>query len=312
MREGVEIITPSTRQRWLSLRQMDITASVVGSLFGCHDFVSPLELWASKTGRLAMTTDETEPMRRGRLLEPVAVQILREEHPDWQVDYSSADQVYYRDPARRLGATPDAQVMCPRRGKGVVQIKSVEAGTFRKKWVGDDGHPEAPLWIALQATLEAWLTGAEWAAVCPLVVGFGVEAPLIDIPLDHMDGVIDAMTERSAEFWQMVAEDREPPVDYQRDAALIDRLFAHGDAREEVDLTRDDTATELIEEIAIQREIFRKAEKRVLAAETEIKAKMGTAEIAHVAGGRTIVWKTYRRPNPGGLPTIYRVLRLPK
>lgn len=312
VRPGVEIITPATRQRWLHLRQMDVTASVVGALFGCHEYVSPLELWASKTGRLAVRTDETEPMRRGRLLEPVAVQILREDRPDWQIEYSNADQIYYRDPARRLGATPDVQAICPVRGRGVVQIKSVEAGTYRKKWIGDGGEPEAPLWIALQATLEAWLTGAEWAAVCPLVVGFGVDAPLIDIPLDHMDGIIDAMTERSRDFWQMVAEDREPPADYDRDAALIDQLFAYGDDREEIDLTSDEAVSELIEEIAIQRDLFRNAERRIASGEAEIKAKMGSAEVAHVAGGRSITWKTYRRPNPGGLPIVYRMLRLPK
>jgi hypothetical protein len=310
---AIEIINPSTRERWLRLRQMDITASVIGALFGVHDFISPYEVWASKTGRLPRMDQENDAMRRGRLLEPVAVAIIREDHPEWQVEYSTEDQIYYRDTVRRLGATPDVIAQCPRRGKGIIQIKSVEQSVFRRKWIDEDGNAEAPLWIALQASLEAYLVGAQWAAVCPLVIGFGIEAPVIDIPLDHLGGVIDAMTEKVAEFWLMVEEDREPPVDYGRDAALIDRLYAVGDAREEVDLTGNDRVPGIIEVIKEQRERAKAAEAEVARYEAEIKAAMGTAEVAHIMGGRTITWKTHTRRDPEtGRKSVYRQLRLPK
>lgn len=312
MRAGVEVIHPKDRQAWLRARQQDVTASTVGALWGVHEFLTTYELWASKTGRLPRQDQESDAMRRGRLLEPVAVQILREEHPDWQIDYSTAEQTYYRDPALRLGATPDVQVVCPRRGKGIVQIKSVEAGIFRRKWQDEDGTSEAPLWIALQAILEAHLTGAEWAAVMPLVIGFGIEAPLVDVPLEHMPAIIDQMAAKSAQFWEMVAEDREPVIDYARDADLIDRLYSVGDAREEVDLTGDDDLPLRLGHIAALRHRVRGDEKLIQAEEARIKAAMGTAEVAHIPGGRTITWKTLRRRNPDGSASVYRVLRLPR
>lgn len=309
----IEIITPKDRQAWLQARSQDITASVVGSLFNVHEYVTIYELWALKTRRLPRQDSESDAMRRGRLLEPVAVQILREERPDWEVAYSTDAQVYYRDPARRLGATPDVIVHCPVRGKGIVQIKSVEQGVYRRKWLDEDGMPEPPLWIALQATLEAYLTGAKWAAVMPLVIGFGIDAPLIDVPLDHMRELIDAMAENAAAFWQMVDEDREPVIDYARDAGLIDRLYALGDVREEVDLTGDAEITQRIASITAQQQIARAATARIAADEAWIKAAMGRAEVAHIPGGRTITWKTHRKRVPAtGAVTVYRRLRLPR
>lgn len=313
-RPGIEIITPRDRAAWLKARGQDVTASVVGALFDCHDYTTRLELWAIKTGRLPRSDDETPAMRRGRLLEPVAVQMLREDHPEWQIDYSTEAQTYYRDPAHRLGATPDVIVTCPRRGRGIIQIKSVDSLVFRKKWnpEGMEGTTEPPFWIILQSVLEAWLTGAQWAAVAPLVIGHGLELPLIEVPLDHMDDVIGAMQERTAEFWQMVREDREPQPDYERDAALIEAIYAVGDHREEVDLTGDPLIPVLVDQITADKSALKALESRISSAEAQIRAAMGSAELAHIIGGRRITWKTYRRPNPGGVPTVYRVLRLPR
>lgn len=313
-RPGVQIITPKDRQAWLRVRGRDITASTVGALFGEHEFLTVFELWARKTGRVTQAEDETPAMRRGRLLEPVAVQILREERPNWQITHNAAENVYYRDPAHRLGATPDVIVEAPGKGRGVVQIKSVEAGTFRRKWhpEGMDAAPEVPFWIALQATLEAYLVGAQWAAVAPLVIGHGLDMPLIEIPLDHMDGVIAAMAERAAEFWQMVEEGREPTPDFDRDGALIEAIYGFGDVHEEVDLTAEPGIAALIERAALAKANIQTWTREAERAEAQIKALMGTAEVAHVPGGRRITWKTYSRPNPGGVPSTYRVLRLPK
>lgn len=307
----IEVITPKDRAAWLRARGKDVTASTVAALFDCHPFISLLELWAAKTGRLPREDQETDAMRRGRLLEPVAVQILREDHPDWQIEYSTEAQIYYRDPALRLGATPDVIANCPRRGKGVVQIKSVEASTYRRKWLDEEGTPEAPLWIALQASLEAHLTGAKWAAVMPLVIGFGIEAPIIDVPTDHLAGVIEAMAERAADFWDMVRENREPPIDYARDGDLIDRMYRIGDPREEVDLT---AAPHIIEDIQRRAELRSEIvarEAEVAGIETRIKALMGSAEVAHLAGGRTATWKTQKRRGPDGRWITARPLRLP-
>lgn len=305
----IEQISPANRDEWLAIRGRDITASVVGALFDAHEYVTRYELWALKSGRLRRSSAETPAMQRGRLLEPVAVQLLRELRPDWTLSHNAAENIYWRDPEVRLGATPDVLARAPGRGAGVVQIKSVEAGTFRRKWLDDAGEPEAPLWIALQATLEAHLTGAQWAAVAPLVIGHGLEMPLIDVPL--VEGVTEAIEERAAEFWRMVEEGRAPEPDFARDGAIIDRLYAHGDGEHEVDLSADNRIPTLLAERHEALASRRTADARLAEIDAEVKAKMGAAEVAHIGQGRRITWTTQHRSGFHVPPKTVRALRYP-
>ena len=112
------------RTAWLKMRERDVTASVAGALFGdgVHDFTTRYGLWALKSGRLRQDPGETDAMRRGRLLEPVAVQLMRELRPAWTIEPCAT---YFRDAGERIGATPDAFAVDPdRAGFGVLQIKS--------------------------------------------------------------------------------------------------------------------------------------------------------------------------------------------
>lgn len=306
---NIQRITPRDRAAWLKARGQDVTASAVGSLFGAHDFMSYYELWAVKTGKLPSSFDETEPMRRGRLLEPVAAQIMREQHPSWAITHNAAENVYYRDPASRLGATPDFIINCPARGLGVVQVKSVEQSVYRRKWLDEEGEPEAPLWIALQATQEAHLVGASWAAVAPIVVGYGIDMPIIDVPL--IPGVWDAIKEKTAEFWAMVEDGREPLADYTRDGPLLDRLYPYSDGGEEVDLTADNRIPTLIETRHALLDAQRKTAGEIDAIDTEVKSKMGTATVAHIAGGQSITWRTTKRAAFTAPATTFRSLKYP-
>lgn len=303
-------ITPKDRSAWLKARGQDVTASTVGALFGAHEFLTLYELWAQKTGLIKSSSDESPAMRRGRLLEPVAAQIMREDRPGWTIHHNAAENVYYRDPDRRLGATPDFLITCPERGLGIVQTKSVEQSIYRRKWLDEDGEPEVPLWIALQATLEAHLVGAQWAAVAPMVVGFGIEMPIIDVPL--MPGVIEAIEERTREFWQMVEDGREPVQDYARDAALIDRLHPYNDPNHEVDLTADNRIPTLIEARRNALAMRRDCDAAISEIDAEVKSKMGSATVAHIAGGQRITWRTQKRAAFTSPATTFRSLSYPK
>ncbi|WP_336801758.1 YqaJ viral recombinase family protein [Kaistia sp. MMO-174] len=310
MTSDIEMIRPRNRSAWLAARGQDVTASQIGALFGEHEFLTTFEIWATKTGRLARSSEETPAMQRGRLLEPVAVQLLRERFPKWKVEHNAAANIYFRDPAARLGGTPDVIVNAPDRGRGVIQIKSVEASVFRHKWHDADvDEPQPPLWIALQATLEAYLTSSSWAAVAPLVIGHGLEMPLIDIPL--VPGVVEAMKVKAAEFWRLVAAGEEPPVDYRRDGEVLDRIYAQGDEATEVDLSADNRIPTLVAERAFYRDAIATANRQVEAIDTEIKSKMRDAQVAHIPGGQKITWKPQKRAGFFVEPKTIRALRYP-
>jgi hypothetical protein len=239
----VESTLVSDRETWLKLREQDVTASAAGALFGAHDYLTPLELYMLKTGEIADVTEETPAMKRGRLLEPVALQLIQEERPDWGL-MPNTGKIYYRDTDARIGCTPDSQWHCPERGPGIVQIKTVEPFIFKRKWMDEAGQVEPPLWIGIQAFIEAALTGAKWAAVAPMRVGFGVDIDIIEIPLDV--DIMSALRERVADFWQRVADKNPPPADYGADGELLKRIYkAEGDP---IDLTGHNRIGELCAE----------------------------------------------------------------
>lgn len=83
---------------WHRLRSQDITASVAGALLGEHEFTTVFELWALKTGRLFQDFEETPAIKRGRLLEPVAVQMRH-----WRIHLVAGR--HRLEAARQLGWT---------------------------------------------------------------------------------------------------------------------------------------------------------------------------------------------------------------
>ena len=95
-------------------------------------------------------------------------------------------------------------------------------------------------------------------------------------------------------------------------AARIDALYGVGDQFEEADLTARQDISEAVETARAARAAQRAAEAKAVAAEARIKAALGTAEIGHLMGGRRVTWKTHRKSSPSGIPTVYRVLRLPR
>ncbi|UDF29331.1 UNVERIFIED_ORG: YqaJ viral recombinase family protein [Roseateles sp. XES5] len=274
----VECVRPGDRGDWLALRSDFVTASVAGALLLCHPYTTAYRLWALKTGRIEESTEESEAMRRGRLLEPVAVEMLREERPSWTIDYR-ADNAFYFERGLRLGATPDAFAYRPDMdGRGIVQFKTSSEEAFRSGWLDPEtGDVEVPLWIAVQAIVEAKLTGAAWAAVAVLVVGRGIRMEVIDIPL-HVQ-VWDALLAATAGFWRVADAGEHPPVDWDRDGSAVLDVNRWSEAKR-VDLTGDETFDEFASRLEDTRVKRRELQKREDVLRAQILYTMGPAEIA--------------------------------
>jgi len=305
---AVERIAIESREQWLACRAKDVTASIAGALLGVHPYSTAYGLYLLKKGLIQEDPEETGPMRRGRLLEPVAVQMLREDRPDWTIEEYPVGY-YYRDPDARVGATPDVFATNENGESGIVQIKSVEPSVFRREWRTESGIIEPPLWIVVQAIIECKLTGRAWAAVAPMVIGFGVELPIIPIPVH--DGVFDRIKLEVDQFWKRIDEGRQYDPDYARDGSLIARLYPQ-DNGVEIDLSGDNRIVEVVDAL----EKARKAKKLVEAdeklAKTEIAEKMGDASIALLADGRRISHKAQTRAGYFVDETTFRVMRLVK
>lgn len=306
-RPGVEVLRPASREEWLALRRQNVGASVAGCLLGVHEYQTAFGLWALRTGRVADDPEETAPMRRGRLLEGPALQLVQEERPDWQVTPNPMPGgLYFVDRALRLGATPDAFVECPERGRGVLQVKSVEPSIFRKKWRGEDGEVTPPLWIAVQAIVEADLVGADWAAVAAMRVGFGLELDIMPVPLHP--GVVDRVRQAVAEFWALVESGRTPDFDYGRDADLIAEIYGEDDGGE-VDLSGENMLPAMSDEDARLAEEIKERIARRKEIQAELLAKMQHAARATYNGSLFATAKTVKRSAYEVAATSYRDIR---
>lgn len=302
----IERIAIEDREQWLKLRQRDVTASVAGALLGVHEHTTAYEQWALKSGRIPPDIEENDAMLRGRLLEPVAAQLLAMKRPEWRQTVPGA---YYRDPDVRLGATPDLFVDCPERGRGIVQIKTTADMIFRQKWRDETTREIVlPLWIAVQTMTEMHLTGRSWGAVALMVVGMGLDLHVIDVPMHS--GVMLKTIGATRDFWRLVESGEEPAPDYGRDKATIERLYAEDDGGE-IDLSGDNHIRSLLVDRAEWIERRKSAEKAIEPIDAEIKHRMGNAAVAFVGDGKSITHKTQHRREYVAKASTFRVLRCP-
>lgn len=301
------------RAAWLALRRQDVTASAIAALVGEHPYMTRLGLYALKTGQMPDAEAEPifgansislPPMLRGTVLEPVAPALITMLRPGWSVETCGW---YYRDPGARIGATPDFIAIDPARpGVGSVQVKTTDHTTFRKVWRGEDDEVMPPLFIAIQAVVEAVLTGVSWASVAVMVSGSTLDLHLIEIPL-HL-GIMARLRAESLAFWRGVAAGKPPEADHGRDADVLAALY-RDDNGQEIDLTTDNRLPELLAERDDLKARIKVAADRIATIDTEFKSRLGSYEAALIAGRRRVTWRTEQRRHRFVPQTEGRVLR---
>jgi len=288
---SIQKIAIESREQWLALRELDVTASVAAALYGVHPYHSVYSLWALKKRLITEDPEETPAMRRGRHLEPVATAVLLEQHPDWRIE---EPKVYLRDPEGRIGATPDRYVYIPEKpGFGVLQIKSVEESIFKRKWITEDGAIEPPLWIGVQAEVERHLSGANFAMVGVVRAGFGLDCSAITIP--PVPGLMKRTYSLVADFWRLVASDTRPDPDYEKDGKLLEALWTGGGSEAVLDLSTDNHLVDLADEKARLAEQKREIDDRQKQIKAEFLHKLGSASAGKIADGRIITAKKVDR-----------------
>jgi predicted phage-related endonuclease len=281
------------REEWLGWRKANVNASEGACLFSedAHPYLTAYKLWADRSGLIPPEPDNPT-LRRGRLLEPVAIELLREERPMWQI---WRPHVYLFDPELRIGATPDVYAErsatndelaagLGHRRRGNVQIKTAGHFAFRRNWIDPDTQlVEIPLWIAVQSSIEAYLSKADWTAVAVMAVGDGgIEFHVEEFPIKL--NLIENYKVLVGEFWDAVRLGRPPAINFDRDLATLFDVYADDDGSM-IDLTRDQEVIGLLK----ARKVFSAEEKRGREAETERKkidakiiARFGNAASARI------------------------------
>jgi hypothetical protein len=299
----VSIVPVVNDEQWHALRKVVVGASEAAALLGEHEYLTYYALWARKAGKLPPEVGNAA-MERGRRLEPVAVDVIRDRFPDMEVRNPRA---HYSDPDCGLGATPDL-IGSDDRGEGIIQIKSVAPSIFRQIWLGETDAPRPPNWIVIQALLEAHLTGGKWAKVAALVVDHEIDLHLIEVPLHA--GIIDALKKEAIVFWELVTSGREPDPDFKRDAELVRAVLKQDDGSE-IDLSDKNELPGLIASLEAAQTLAKQYEGEIKAINAQLLHELGHATLARFKGGY-ISAKTINRASYEVKATSYRQLRVVK
>lgn len=258
-------------------RAKHVGASEVSALFGCNPWLTEFELYHRKRGTIATPdfnairpdgSPENERIYWGVKLEAAIIDAARE-----RFGYSDREDTGPLSNGRGLGGHPDRRVICPQRGKIVLETKMVD-WLERKKW-----GEEPPLHYLLQGNTYAGLDQVCGFDMLVLVGGNALER----IQYDFRPKLYAAAEERTEAFWQTVAEGRAPRPDYSRDGAALKEVYAdQGD--ETVDLAGDNRAAIAAAEYLTAAEEERQARARKEAAQAEIIEKMKDAAVGFADG----------------------------
>lgn len=272
----------TSREQWLEMRKSDVTASVIGALFGEHPYVTARELYMAHSG-LEFSKEENQAMRRGRLMEPTVAAAVEEQRPDWGLE---KNEHYYRDPEIRLGATPDYLIHGDPRGLGVLQIKTTEASVYARDW---DNGKHIPLYIELQTMVECMLTGADFGEVAVMVTPTRRLMPTI-LPIQRILGAERKIISAVKQFWDDVAAGREPALNFEKDLALLKRMFPQA-TEKTVDLSGDNAVPMLLIQRHNLTQAIKELQKDKDAISAELIAKIGEAERATGIPGWSMTYK---------------------
>ena len=198
------------------------------ALFGLSPYLTEFELYHAKASGLTLPFDENDRVRAGRRLQDYAADTIAEKH-GWRV--FRRDE-YLRIPALRTGTSLDYEVICPKRGRGNLEIKGVDYFQYQEKWSDD----EAPEHIEVQVQHQMEVADKyEWTCIAAFTSIYDWH----EIYRDR-DRVFGArLVERIDEFWASVDAGQEPKPDYSRDLDVIKKLHKGGptmDATENVQI----------------------------------------------------------------------------
>lgn len=280
----IQSIHITSRDQWLDLRRQDVTASVVTAARGQNPWVSKLQLYREKTGAVGGNDQANAQMEWGLLLEnlfPRAVQTYC--RPDWKI---SPAGVYLRDPELRIGATPDFFIDGDPRGRGVLQAKTTSKAVFEQAWMTESGEISVPDYIVIQTLCEMMMAEVTWGAVAVLIVErrLRLKDAIHVIELDRHPIAEAAIKADVAEFWQDVAWGIEPEPDAKLDARLFGLLYPTTSQDKRVDLSCDNYLPVALAELEEIKARIKADKLRRDEIETELKFKMGDAELATLNG----------------------------
>ena len=272
-----------SREDWLQFRKQGIGSSDAAAACGIHPYLSMLELWMIKTGRMTSDIDESiegySPLYWGNTLEPMVAKFYQE-HTGNKVRRVNAI-LQHPDPDKAfMLANLDYAIT----GSDEVQILECKTAGEHGAKLWKHG---VPLYVTCQVQHQLAVTGKQAAHICVLLCGH--EAKIYKVERDER--LIDSIMEHERLFWQYVETDTPPTPDHSESATrALKQLYPTAKPSSKVDLTDDDGANKLFEQLLSYRDYMQELEERHDQVKHQLQTLIADNEVAVFEKG-AISWK---------------------
>ena len=270
-------------QAWLEVRKQGIGSSDAAAACGLNPYMSMLELWMIKTGRVQQNIDDESsghaPLYWGKQLEPLVA------------EYYS---MHTNNKVRRVNAVlqhpdPDKAFMLANLDYAVVGNEDVQilecktAGEYGAK-LWRDG---VPLYVLCQVQHQLAVTGKQAAHICVLLCG--QETKIYKV--SRNEALIEQIIQAERLFWECVENDVPPAVDASESAAkALQQLYPEHLPLSTTDLSEDEQANQQFEQLLQARSQIDKHQEQFDLLKHQLQAKMQQAERVTFKAG-SVTWK---------------------
>ena len=272
-----------SHEKWLEVRKQGIGSSDAAAACGIHPYLSMLELWMIKTGRLHSHLDDHidgySPLYWGNILEPMVAKYY---------------QQHTGNKVRRVNAIlqhpdPDNHFMLANLDYAITGSDEVQI--LECKTAGEHGAKlwkhGVPLYVTCQVQHQLAVTGKQAAHICVLICGH--EAKIYKVERDER--LIESIIEHERLFWHYVETDTPPTPDHSESAAkALKLLYPTPKPSSKVDLRDDDGANKLFEQLLSYRDYMQELEQRHDQVKHQLQSLIADNEIAVFSMG-AISWK---------------------
>ena len=272
-----------TQAEWLEVRRKGIGSSDCAAACGLNPYMSMLELWMIKTGRIQQNIEEESeghaPLYWGKRLEPLVAEYYRM-HTNYKVRRVNA-VLQHPDPDKHfMLANLDYSVV----GDADVQILECKtAGEYGAK-LWRDG---VPLYVLCQVQHQLAVTGKQAAHICVLLCGHETRI----FKVTRSESVIQHIVNAERYFWECVEKDTPPEADASESAAkALQLLYPEHVPLSTTDLSEDEQANQQFEQLIRVRNQVEKHQEQFDLLKHQLQAKMQEAERATFKTG-SVTWK---------------------
>lgn len=270
-------------QQWLQVRKQGIGSSDAATACGLNPYMSMLELWMIKTGRVQQNIqDESSdhaPLYWGKQLEPLVAEFYSMQTNNKVRRVNAVLQHPDPDKAFMLANLDYAVV-----GSDEVQILECKtAGEYGAK-LWRDG---VPLYVLCQVQHQLAVTGKQAAHICVLLCGHETKIYKVTRNEQLIEQIISA--ERT--FWACVENDIPPAVDASESAAqALQQLYPQHQPLTVEDFSQLQSANQLFDQLIEERNQIEQHQNNFDELKHQIQALMKDAERATFATG-SVTWK---------------------